>query len=66
MKSFKFSRHFLISLFFLTFNCFCIFADSHSKEDAKKMRNSFIAEVTSHLGSTYKLGAVGPSEFDCS
>ena len=66
MKSFKFLKQFLFVLFFLNFNCFSIFSDSYSKEEAKEMRNSFIAEVTSHLGSVYKLGATGPVKFDCS
>lgn len=66
MKSFKFLKQFLFVLFFLNFNCFSIFSDSYSKEEAKKMRNSFIEEVKSHLGSAYKFGETGPSKFDCS
>ena len=47
-------------------SCLKLCAEDVSPSQAKELRNKFVAEAKSHVGSPYVLGATGPDTFDCS
>lgn len=61
----KFSK-LLSAAFFVLFVLNSLNAVEITSSNANKYREKFINEVKSHIGSSYKIGATGPSNFDCS
>lgn len=56
----------LFSLLLTLFLFLPLSAKSYSPDEAKVLREKVVTEVKKYIGCTYKLGAIGPTSFDCS